>query len=68
MVAPKGIERLAERYEVTGDKPGSLMDQLIERMLAVGSRLTPIDGARLKVDSGFFEGDVFAIALHGQLL
>src|SRR5262249_47482863 len=33
------IERLGERDEVAGDEPRPLMDQLIKRMLAVGSRL-----------------------------
>src|SRR5215472_230732 len=41
----KRVERLAERDEVARDDPGSLMDQLIEGVLAVGSRLTPIDSA-----------------------
>ena len=33
----KGIEGLAERDEITGDDPRSLMDQLVEGVLAVGS-------------------------------
>src|SRR2546425_1158135 len=36
MVPAKRIQRLDKRDEVTGDDSGSLMDQLVERMLAVG--------------------------------
>ena len=44
VVRSKRIERLSESDEVTGDKPGALMDQLIEGVLAVGSRLAPVNG------------------------
>ena len=37
------VERLAERDEVARDQPRSLMDQLIEGMLAVGARFAPVD-------------------------
>src|SRR5262249_56308220 len=43
------VERLCEGDEVTGDEPGALMDQLIERVLAIGSRLAPIDRTGLMV-------------------
>src|SRR5439155_9062674 len=39
VMAAEWVERLAKRDEVTRNKPGALMDQLVERMLAVGSRL-----------------------------
>ena len=39
------IERLSESDEVAGNEPRALMDQLIEGMLAVGSRLAPVDRA-----------------------
>ena len=39
----KRIERLGEGDEVARDEPGSLMNQLIERVLPVGSRLAPVD-------------------------
>ena len=62
------IERLPESDKVARDQPGALMDQLIERMLAVGPRFAPVDrpcccGDRLPV-----EGDVLAVALHRELL
>ncbi len=42
----QGIEGLCESDEVAGYQPGALVDQLIERVLAVGARLAPIDRAR----------------------
>ena len=62
------IERLRERDEVARDEPRALMDQLIERVLAVGSRLAPIDGAGLIIDPLPIQGDMLAVALHRQLL
>ena len=44
------------------------MDQLIERVLAVGPRLAPVDGAGIVIDRRPFERDMFAVALHRQLL
>ena len=44
------------------------MDQLVERMLAVGAGLAPVDGAGLIVDSRAFERDALAVALHRELL
>src|SRR5262245_40957619 len=44
MVPAEPIERLPKPDEITWDEPGSLVDQLIKRMLTIGSRLPPIDG------------------------
>src|ERR1700744_1432786 len=44
------------------------MDQLVERMLAVGSRLSPVDRTCLVSDRGPVQGHVFAVTLHRQLL
>src|SRR4029077_4808930 len=44
------------------------MDQLVKRMLAVGSRLTPVNRARIAEDFASIKCDVFAIALHCELL
>src|SRR5437870_3511863 len=68
VVAAELVERSAERDEVTGDEFGPLMDQLVEGVLAVGSRLAPVDGAGLVGDFRPIKGDVFAVALHRQLL
>ena len=37
------IERLAEGDEVARNEPRALVNQLIERVLAVGARLAPVD-------------------------
>ena len=47
MVPAQGVERLDEGNEVARDESGSLMNQLVEGVLAVGPRLAPIDGAGL---------------------
>src|SRR5439155_20577858 len=63
VMAAERVERLAKRDEVAGDEPGPLMDQLVEGVLAVGSRLAPVDGASRVGDLGPIERDVFAVAL-----
>ena len=68
VVPAKRVERLGERDEVAGNEPRSLMDQLVEGVLAVGSRLAPVDGAGLVGDFVAIERDVLAVALHRQLL
>src|SRR5262245_39863925 len=62
------IERFDERDDVARDEPGPLMDQLIERVLPVRTRLTPIDSPGLAGDVGSVERDMLAVALHRQLL
>src|ERR1035438_9255869 len=44
------------------------MNQLVERVLTIGTRLAPIDWTCRIVDLSTFESYVFAIAFHGQLL
>src|SRR5271165_5991942 len=44
------------------------MDQLIEGVLAIGARLSPIDGASVAGNGRSIQPDVLAIALHRQLL
>src|SRR5215831_9965583 len=68
MVSAEPIERLAKPDEITWDEPGSLVDQLVKRMLAVGSRLSPIDGTGIVIDSLTIESHMFTVAFHGQLL
>ena len=62
------IEGVHEADEVAGDEPRALVDELVERVLAVGARLAPVDRARVVVDPRAVEGDVLAVRLHGQLL
>ena len=54
--------------EVAGDQPRSLVDQLIERVLAVGSRLAPDDGAGAVVDALAGAVHALAVRLHVALL
>ena len=64
----KRVERLSERNKITRNEPSTLMDQLIKGMLAIGSRLAPIDRAGLSLNGRPIERYVFAVALHCQLL
>ena len=68
VVAAEGIKRLNKSDEVAGDELGPLMNDLVKRMLAIGTRLSPIDWAGLTDDLGPLKCDVLAIALHRQLL
>ena len=62
------IQRAAESDEVTWDKPRALMYQLIERVLAVGARLAPVNRTRCVCDSRSIDGDTLAVTFHCQLL
>jgi hypothetical protein len=64
----KRAQRLAEADHVAGNKLRALVEQLIERVLAVGARLAPDDRAGLVVHDMPVEIDVLAVALHLQLL
>src|SRR5208282_6578966 len=68
MMPTQGIERVTEHDEIGRNQLRPLMDQLIERVLTVGSRLAPVDGSGLVTYFGSLERDVLAIALHRQLL
>src|SRR6266478_9241609 len=68
MVSAKWIERLRKSDEVARDEPGPLMNQLVERVLAVGSRFAPVNWTRVVRHSLPVECHVFAVALHRQLL
>src|SRR5262244_2315750 len=65
---PKRIERLTKGDEVARNEPRSLMDHLIERVLAVGSRLTEVDRTSVIGHRSAIQRDLFAVALHGQQL
>ena len=68
VVAAQRVERLAERDEVARDEPCALMDELVERVLAVGAGLAPVDRAGVRADVGAVERDRLAVRLHGELL
>ena len=48
---PSGLSGLRERDEVARDEPRALVDQLVERVLAVGAGLAPVDRAGVVVDA-----------------
>src|SRR5215475_8786951 len=68
VMASQGIERLREGDEVTWDQMGPLVDQLVEGVLAVGPRLTPVNGACLLRYGRSVDRYMLAVALHCQLL
>src|ERR1700728_3918570 len=68
MLTANCVERLSKGNEVARNQPGPLMNQLIEGVLAVGSRLAPVDRAGRIGDLVPTDRDVLSIALHGQLL
>src|SRR6266700_1980548 len=67
-MAAKRVQRPAKGDKVTRDEPGTLVNQLVEGVLTVGSRFTPVNRARRVADLGSIERDVLAVALHRQLL
>src|SRR5205809_8017511 len=68
MMPAERIGRLREGDKVTRNEPGSLVDQLIERVLSVGPGFAPVDRTSIKGHLLPIETHVFAVAFHGQLL
>ena len=64
MVSTNGMDRFTKGDEVTGDEMSALMNQLIERMLSIGSRFSPVDRTGIGIDWMTFECHLFAVALH----
>src|ERR1700733_3643775 len=62
------VECVDETDEIARDEFRPLVDQLIERVLAIGTGLAPVDWPGLIVNLLPLERHVLAIALHGQLL
>ncbi len=62
------IERLDERDEIARNQPSALMNELIERMLAIRARLAPVDRSGGVIDNIAIERDSLAIAFHRELL
>ena len=65
--SPSGFERARESDEVHGTRP-SLMQELVEAVLAVRPRLAPDDRRRVDGDGVAVERDVLAVRLHHELL
>src|SRR5215469_8170106 len=68
MMPAQWVEGPRERDEIAWNKPRALMDQLIEGMLTVRSRLTPIDRPCVVIHCDPVDCYMLAIALHGELL
>src|SRR5215468_9854511 len=62
------VQRLGKGNEVARNDPGALMNQLVERMLAVRSWLAPVNRSRIARDWFPVECYVLSVALHRQLL
>ncbi len=63
-----GVVTDRRRQEICRDQPGPLVDELIEGMLAVRSRFSPDDRARLIGHSVAVAVDALAVAFHVALL
>src|SRR5690348_10381421 len=59
---------MAEAEEVTWHQLRALVEQLVERVLPVGPRFTPYDRAGLRTYRLAVQVNMFAVALHLQLL
>ena len=68
MVVARGRLRPAETDEIGGNQLRALMEKLVEAVLSVRSGLAPDDRAGLPFDLVVVLRDVFAVALHVDLL
>jgi CO/xanthine dehydrogenase Mo-binding subunit len=68
VMASKRIQRFRKRDEIARDELGPLVDHLVEGMLAIGARFSPVNGFGLVGDPGAIKRDRLAITFHGQLL
>src|SRR4051794_34579902 len=68
MMTSYRIQRPAESDEVTRDEPSALMYQLVEGVLAVGARLTPVNRTGCVCDFCSIDRDTLAVTFHCQLL
>src|SRR3954454_22897329 len=68
LVVAELVVGVHETDEVARDQLRALVDELVERVLSVGARLSPHDRAGLHGDGTAVEVDRLAVALHAQLL
>ena len=66
MVSSQRGERVRKGNEITGYQACSLVNQLVKRMLTIGTRLAPEDRAGIIIDGFAVEGYVFANPDTGQ--
>ena len=62
------LQGLREEDEVAGHDLCSLMEQLVERVLAIRPGLAPVNRPRVVVHRRAIDPHRFAVALHGELL
>ncbi len=62
------VSRVEKPDEIRRYEPGPLVQQLVIRMLAVGTRRPPDDRAGGQVDRFAVQRDGFAVAFHVELL
>src|SRR5713101_2037570 len=62
------VEGPAKCNEVAGNQLRALVDELVERMLPVGSGLAPEEGSRLIIDRSPVKRHMLAVRLHRELL
>ena len=63
-MAAEGVQRPAKADEVAREQFCSLVNELIEGMLAVSPRLTPEDRSRLIIDPYPVHSNLLAVTLH----
>src|SRR6266481_3027667 len=62
------VEGPAKCDEVAGNQLRALVDELVKRMLPVGSGFAPEDGSRLIIDRSPVKRHMLAVRLHRELL
>ena len=62
------VQGSAKANKIAGNQPGSLVNELVEGMLSIGSRLSPDNWPGLIIHLPTFQVNVFSVALHIGLL
>ncbi len=68
VMVPQSLDRVPEPDELHWHQPGSLVQQLVEGVLAVGARSAPDDWTCIGADPPTAQVDVLSVGLHLQLL
>ena len=68
LVVLHGVVALSSKDEVSRDQFGSLVEQLVERMLGICSRLAKEDRTSSVLDVVTIAGNSLAVGLHRELL
>jgi hypothetical protein len=68
VVPPEVVEGLEEADEVARHEPRALVEELVERVLAVRPGLAPVHGSRFPRHAARAQGDGLPVRLHRELL